>query len=402
MTPSRQGDDPEQGSESIGALLARVRLASGRSQLRVAELLCATSGVPTVTRHEISRWEREERIPSQHWLRWLAVVLEVPLDELERAVAVARVDGGPVPRDAGFAAATGDGPAERLARLRRMDDLVGGVDLLPVVDRELTRALTTRAHRDRSVVAGLAQLTAWVAADAGDPVRARRAHRVGVRLAASAGDHVLAGHLLGALAHLGTALDPLAALALARQGYTVAAPRASARTRALLLHRVAFAAARAGERRHCEHALGAAERAYDRHVPGTDPPWLYWFDDAELIAMTGRCYAALGRPRLAEPLLRTGLGAGRIRLRSAALYSAWLARAHLDAGDVEQGCAVAGSALLTTVRVGSVRALRQITALHPRLGRFRTLPAVRDYTDRFDHARPYLPGGGGTGAARAG
>jgi hypothetical protein len=328
-----------------------------------------------------------------------------------------------------------------------MDDLVGGPDLVDVVDRELARALTAldagrTAERHRLLpadrrrllpAAELAQLTAWVAADAGDLARAGRAHRVGVRLAAAAGDRPLLGHLLGSMAHIVTGHDPPAALALARRAYAVAAPCASARGRALLLHRIAFAAARTGARRDCEHTLAAAERAYDRHLPDTDPPWLYWFDDAELIAMTGRCYAALGRPRLAAPLLNAALGDGpraapgsdlraapgdhlhtargdnlhtarsddlraarggdRIRLRSAALYSAWLALAHLDAGDVEEGCAVAGAALLTTVRVGSVRALRQVTALHPRLGRFRAVPAVRDYTERFRQARPYLPGG---------
>ena len=56
--------------ESIGALLARVRTGSGRSQLRLAELLCAASGTPTVSRHEVSRWEREQRLPSMYWLRW--------------------------------------------------------------------------------------------------------------------------------------------------------------------------------------------------------------------------------------------------------------------------------------------------------------------------------------------
>src|SRR5262249_16787021 len=89
MTPSRHDFGQGEGPESIGALIARMRLASGRSQLRIAELLCAAAGVPTVTRHEISRWEREERIPSSHWLRWLAVVLDTPPDELERAAAVA-------------------------------------------------------------------------------------------------------------------------------------------------------------------------------------------------------------------------------------------------------------------------------------------------------------------------
>src|SRR5947208_3453922 len=76
--------------ESLGALLSRVRLDRGRSQLRVAELLCAASGVPTVSRHEISRWEREIRIPSPFWLRWLAFVLDIDLDELERAATYTR------------------------------------------------------------------------------------------------------------------------------------------------------------------------------------------------------------------------------------------------------------------------------------------------------------------------
>jgi transcriptional regulator with XRE-family HTH domain len=76
--------------ESLGGLITRVRLASGRSQLRIAELLCAASGVATISRHEISRWEREVRVPSTFWLRWLALVLEVDLAELERAAACAR------------------------------------------------------------------------------------------------------------------------------------------------------------------------------------------------------------------------------------------------------------------------------------------------------------------------
>ena len=77
-------------SESLGALLARVRGEQGVTQLRLAARLCAASGQATVTRHEISRWEREDRIPSGYWLGWLAVVLDVPLEELERAAAAAR------------------------------------------------------------------------------------------------------------------------------------------------------------------------------------------------------------------------------------------------------------------------------------------------------------------------
>ena len=76
--------------ESLGALLVRLRAEQGISQLRLAERLCAAAGQPTLTRHEISRWEREERIPTDHWLGWLAEVLGAPLVELERAAWAAR------------------------------------------------------------------------------------------------------------------------------------------------------------------------------------------------------------------------------------------------------------------------------------------------------------------------
>jgi transcriptional regulator with XRE-family HTH domain len=432
MTPSRHDFGQGEGPESIGALIARMRLASGRSQLRIAELLCAAAGVPTVTRHEISRWEREERIPSSHWLRWLAVVLDTPLDELERAAAVARGQRGELPsRYPPTDLRSPDEPAldppswppvevdgtstgPRIAVLRRMDDLVGGPDLTGLTGRELRSALRrlrspdlTGPQRRRLLpaVAELAQLACWVAADAGDPGAVERAHRVGMRAALAAGAAPLAGHLMATLAHLNTGPDANgdSGMALARQGYRLARPRASATTRALLLHRVAFAAAHAGQRRACEQALASAERAFERRDPANDPSWVYWFDDAELTAMTGRCYAVLGRPRLAEPLLRAALDDRRIRLRPWALYAAWLAAVHLDSGQVEEAAGTARAALLTAVRVGSVRALRQVTALHSRLRGHPTVPAVREYAEFYQAARPYLPRSPRPGAAaRAG
>jgi transcriptional regulator with XRE-family HTH domain len=82
--------DDDGGLETVGALLARVRGDQGISQLRLAERLCAAAGQATVTRHEVSRWEREERIPTPYWLGWLGAVLELPLAQVERAAAVAR------------------------------------------------------------------------------------------------------------------------------------------------------------------------------------------------------------------------------------------------------------------------------------------------------------------------
>ena len=99
--------------ESLGPMLTRVRLARGWSQLRVAALLCAASGTVTVTRNEVSRWEREERVPSRYWLGWLALVLEVPVEELALGASRSRRrrPTGRVPRPAEHSASRGRGAA---------------------------------------------------------------------------------------------------------------------------------------------------------------------------------------------------------------------------------------------------------------------------------------------------
>ncbi|MEV1157308.1 helix-turn-helix transcriptional regulator [Micromonospora chokoriensis] len=92
----------------LGLLLARCRLARGWSQQRTAAELCAAAGVPTLSRHEVSRWERQRRVPGGFWLGWLAVVLDVPLVALAEAAAATRRAAPTRP-----ARATGPGRAAR-------------------------------------------------------------------------------------------------------------------------------------------------------------------------------------------------------------------------------------------------------------------------------------------------
>ncbi|RAO48916.1 hypothetical protein GAR06_01287 [Micromonospora saelicesensis] len=97
----------------LGPLLARCRLDRGWSQQRAAAELCAAAGVPTLSRHEISRWERQRRVPGGFWLGWLAVVLDVPLVVLAEAAAVTRRAGSTRATGPGRAAAAGPRPAGR-------------------------------------------------------------------------------------------------------------------------------------------------------------------------------------------------------------------------------------------------------------------------------------------------
>lgn len=73
---------------SFGEELARLRRRRGLSQQRLAEQLCAAAGVTTVSRNEVSRWERGERLPARAWLGWLSQVLGAPLPEPVRRITI--------------------------------------------------------------------------------------------------------------------------------------------------------------------------------------------------------------------------------------------------------------------------------------------------------------------------
>ncbi|MCL7455578.1 transcriptional regulator [Micromonospora sp. MSM11] len=432
---------PPPGPQLLGPLLAQLRLARGWSQLRVAAELCAASGVPTLSRHEVSRWERQQRVPGEFWLGWLAVVLAVPVDLLTAAAARTRrlapppAFGGSRPRaallglaqrwladpraallpgpptrsagagdDAGRPAGPGlpdskavaaGGPV-RLAELRRLDDLVGGADLVGFGAHRLGRAVRAlsgcgTAARPRLLLelAESAQLAGWLAADAGDAAGALHAYRLALRAAATAGDPALAGHVLGSASHLLSGVgDPEGALVLARTAYAGARRSTGPGLRALLLHRVALATALGGRAGAARQALDAARRTTDAPEAGREPPWLYWLDGTELAAMAGRTLVALGRPRAAEAPLHA---VRRRAPRTSAIYGAWLARGYLQLGEVERACVVAGEALLDAVRAGSPRALGQLADVRRRLAGHGDEPAVRRYRALAASAAPYLP-----------
>ncbi|MFY1616801.1 helix-turn-helix domain-containing protein [Micromonospora sp. WMMD736] len=97
----------------LGPLLVRHRLARGWSQRRTAAELCAAAGVATLSRHEVSRWERQRRVPGGFWLGWLAVVLDVPPMVLAEAAARTRRTGPPAAGGSGRRGATAVRPAGR-------------------------------------------------------------------------------------------------------------------------------------------------------------------------------------------------------------------------------------------------------------------------------------------------
>jgi ATP/maltotriose-dependent transcriptional regulator MalT len=110
------------------------------------------------------------------------------------------------------------------------------------------------------------------------------------------------------------------------------------------------------------------EADYERRLPADDPEWVYWLDEDEITVMAGRCYVELGQPDRAIPLL-TGVleHYDERQTRESALYTSWLAEAHVQAGDVEHAAALAERTLELSISTSSSRGDDRVTLLAQRL-----------------------------------
>ncbi|MFH8986987.1 helix-turn-helix domain-containing protein [Streptomyces sp. NPDC017940] len=406
--------------EHFGVYLAGLRQARGKSQRQMAALLCDASGTQSVTRTEISRWERGRRVP-EVWLPWLAQLLAVPLQEIEQAAAYARGDESarlPGPA-ASLSALLPEGDplratgtvgrrigateildlANRVHALRLADDVLSGGDLIDPTFRELRSALalyresTFTEDTGRQLLAQigeLGQITGWVASDAGRLADAEHAYRLGLDAARQAGDAPLAGNLAGSLAYQwsnnGREREgaELAEAALRESG-----PAAPAVARALFSDRVAWAHTRAGRPDSAQaamRALGEAHAALDEETDGQAPPWAYWVSREELKIMDARVFTELRRPLRAVPLLTDVLSRYDItHARELALYRSWLAVALADANEPEQAAAEAQRVIALAGELSSERTATRTRVVLERLQPFAAVPEVRSVLAEHRH-----------------
>jgi hypothetical protein len=110
---------------------------------------------------------------------------------------------------------------------------------------------------------------------------------------------------------------------------------------------------------------------------------VYWLTEDEITIMAGRCYVELDQPDRAIPLL-TGVLAryDERQTRESALYTSWLAEAHIQAGDVEHATALAQHTLELSSSTSSARGDDRVTLLAQRLGPHRAVGAVREFLDQ--------------------
>lgn len=411
-----------EGDRTIGPLLRALRERAGRSQSEQAAALSDLAG-RAVTRNEVSRWESERRLLTPFWQDRYAASFHVPVDELRRAVAATRArrrrdrrseEDDPVQRRqflgvlAGLAAPLdalvvdgrdggrlGVGDVDRLyrqtARLRRLDDVLGGADtyrLYAAQVAETERVLSTATfaepvgRRLRSLLGEQHQLAGWAAFDAGHHDQARRHYLDSLTAARDADDAALAGNALAFVAYQETATTGNGADTA--EASHDAARGATPRVEALLLERKAFAHAVAGDARRADAALAEARDAVRRVDDRPEPDWVFWVDEAEIDVMAGRCWTELRRPLRAVPVLENVLaGFDDTHARDKALYLTWLASSYLQAREVERAAETVVRAHDLAAGVGSVRPRARVAGLARQLTRHRAVPEVASALDRL-------------------
>jgi hypothetical protein len=233
------------------------------------------------------------------------------------------------------------------------------------------------------------QLAAWMAYDAGLHGLAQRHFIQAPGLADAADDRLLAASIVDAMSHQASFLGRYREAAnMARAAglgtKSVDVPILTAHFHAM----EARALARLGDATGCDRAMGSAVEHFERHTPGEGPAWIGYFDSAEL----GHCHRDLGRPDKAIAHATDALdNASGDYARSDFFVAMVLADAHLDRGDVNEGCRVAGKALAAGETMESACWRLYVDEFKQRLRKHKASPDVRTFVATVRASRLWAP-----------
>jgi tetratricopeptide (TPR) repeat protein len=286
-------------------------------------------------------------------------------------------------------ARVGASDVRRLRAMRdsfdRIDNTFGGAHarqaLVRYLSGELPRLLRAGAspevRRTLFAAAGEAtQLAAWMAYDSGLHGLSQRYFVQALGFADAADDSDLGASVLDAMSHQASFLGRHREAANMARAASLGTKRTSAPLLSAHFDMMeARALARAGDTSECDRAMNSAIAHFERRDAEDGPPWISYFDTAEFYAELAHCHRDLGRPDRAIEYATYALGsASGDYARSDFFVALVLADAHLDRGDIEEGCDVARKALSVSEGLDSVRCRTYVSEFKLRLQRHEKSP----------------------------
>lgn len=396
----------------IAVLLARLRQESRLSQNGLATRVNEISG-SSITRWDISRYERGVRIPTLH-LPALAVALGTGLRTLEEAVSITHaIRRGKVPalRDsnpgrqltiddeqrlilaarnpARIDSAVVEDLSTTLAGQRRIEDVIGSESVLQPATGQLK--LTVRLLRDArgdladrlaAIGSEASQFAGWLHTATGRHRAAGELYDQALRLGLQAGNKDLAATALSMRGHLAWVTGDISSMAALSEA---AAQMANATgTRAMAIQQRGRALAIMGDQRSALHAVSEAEEELAAGDSGGGPDSLYFYGTEYLSMQRGLILSYLADvPAIhvrAADTISAAIGALPSSIRDSgwvAWYRVKAAASLATAGEVEGAVNALRDAHTIVASTSDEKVLAEITSVHGRMThRWPTRPEV--------------------------
>jgi tetratricopeptide (TPR) repeat protein len=285
---------------------------------------------------------------------------------------------------------------QRLDHLRRLDDSLGGRDLLRVAtgEFELIGNLASGTVYDTVTGRGLfsalseaGRICGWLHFDQGYQAAAQKYYLTALRASATAGDPETGANVLAFMAIQAYSIgDPRDAVALGQAASQQVTHRTTPQVRAILHARTARALSKThGGRADCARELTAARDAIAAGPSDDDPSWSYWVTPAEIEMLAGSSALDLGDPRQALRCFDAARNAdynANGYVRDNALFLARAAEANLALGNVSEACGLASQALAQNTDIESARAADAIAAFRHQLQPYQSVPEACDFLEQ--------------------
>lgn len=320
----------------LGDYLRSRRSELGLSQEGMADRF-ALLNAPTVTKHEIGRYERGLRTPGRRLLEIYATALDVPLPMLERLKSGIEIPDSS-PTNIGTEGSLIDRFMKVLMTQRRDEDIYGPGPIYKSVkaQRDLIDSLVKDARpssRDEllKVLSSHDQFLGWMAVDLGQFDLASQHYKNAGEIARALEDADMTTSILSMRSQLAwLAGDPQLALDLANGNRDDASPSVNA----LMEQQRARAYAMQGDFRRTDYHLIRAEKIMED--AGSEPEWTYFFNGPRLEIQRGIAYLTMGKYRQAAKLLAAAERLPETYRRDRARYRSMRATALARSGQIEE------------------------------------------------------------------
>lgn len=332
----------------------------------------------------------------RHFMMLMGTALTAPAHEwliAHPAQAAARAAGSKVP------ISVVDDLDHITDRLRRMDDQIGGGQLLSLIHEHLRYVTTlldehsytaTVGRRLHATAGELLRLAGFAAFDDNQHAHAQRYWIAGLHAAHTAGDRALGANILGFMSCQAKDLDGGREAVILAETARSAYPGASPKVRAILALRAAEASANdqtATATRRAATTNRAIDAAFDaladQPTSTGDPGWSYWMNLSQAHAQAGYCHMKIGDYRQARFHLRRALKLqGSTYSRERALRKFLLATTYIKQQQPDLDAALAqaneGVAILSS-EVNSARCLGHLRRFADALTPFRRSAPAKDF-----------------------